>query len=1060
MRIVRWAAFSAVAAGVMVLGIDAPAFGVSVPVGAPPPVVTALGVAPPVPIGAHDTGAVESGMPLTLDIVLGPRDPASLSNFLQLLDDPGSAGYHQFLAKGQFGPRFGPAPSTVSKVNATLAGLGLPKGSSSSNSIELSISTTAGKAESAFGVRLRSYRLASGNLAYANTTAPEAPSAIAPYVVGILGLSNLPQLQPLLEAGNPVGSAGPPAAPQGSVVPATSGPTPCAAASEVGGYTADQIAHAYGFDTGAYAGGRFGAGTTVALYELESFLPSDVGTYQTCYGISTGDVMDHVSQIPVDGGAAPGPGSGEAALDIENVTGLAPEAAINVYEAPNSGAGPFDEYQRIAEDDSAQVVSTSWGTCEPEEGLANALSEELIFEQMAAQGQSLFAAAGDSGSEDCHSPGPPSDSFLAVDDPASDPFVTGVGGTSLTSIGPPPSETVWNASATFGAGGGGISAFWPMPSWQTGLGVNSDSSGAPCSAPAGTDCREVPDVSASADISHGYVVQFQGRWMTVGGTSGAAPVWAALVSLADEGCTSPAGLVNPALYAHESDLNDITSGNNDYLPSGNTSGLYPATAGYDMASGLGSPTSALFAPGVLCTGPASKLSVTTQPPLNSGVGSTFNLGVSVEDTSGDVVSTDNADSVTLAITPGTGPAAATLACTSNPVKVSAGVANFMCSIGEAGAGFTLTASDSPLASAVTDPLAIGPAGGVQPQPQTISFAGPGAGTAGGSSILVATASSGLPVTFTVDPSSGAGVCSVAQDTVTYTATGTCVIDAAQAGDASFLAASPVSRIIVVSAPTPPAPAGYDLVGNDGGVFVFGQPGSGFYGSLPGLGVSAHDIVGIVPTADFKGYLLVGADGGVFAFGDATFENSLPGLGISVDNIIGIVPTPDFKGYLLVASDGGVFAFGDAVFANSLPGLGISVDNIVGIAQSTGGAGYWLVSSNGAVYALGDAKSYGAAGSSPGRIAGITSTFDGGGYWLVGSNGSVLAYGDGAFFGSLPAIGVGVDDIVSLVPTPTSAGYWLIGSDGGVFAFGTAREIGSLPALGITVNDIVGGVLTG
>jgi len=1063
-RIARWAALSAVAAGVMVLGIDAPAFGVSVPVGAPPPVVVALGVAPPVPIGAHDAGAVESGMPLTLDIVLAPRDPASLGNFLQLLDDPGSPVYHQFLAKGQFGPRFGPAPSTVSKVNATLAGLGLPKGSSSSNSLELSISTTAGKAESAFGVRLRTYRLASGNLVYANTTAPEAPSAIGPYVVGILGLSNVAQMHPLLvggASGQSVGATSPQPT-QGRLATSTSGPGPCVGASNAGGYTADQIAHAYGFDTGAYDLGRFGTGKTVALYELEPFRSSDIGTYQTCYGISTGGTMTNVHQIAVDGGAGSGPGSGEAALDIENVAGLAPAASVNVYEAPNSGAGPFDEYKQIANDDSAQVVSTSWGTCEPSEGLPSAQSEELVFEQMAAQGQSLFAAAGDSGSEDCHRPGPPSDSFLAVDDPAGDPYVTGVGGTNLTSIGTPPTETVWNASASSnGAGGGGISTFWQMPSWQTALGVNSDSSGAPCSAPAATDCREVPDVSASADISHGYVIQFQGRWMTVGGTSGAAPLWAALVSLADEGCTSPAGLVNPALYAHQSDLNDITSGNNDYIPSGNTSGLYPATAGYDMASGLGSPTSALFAPGVLCTGPASKLSVTTEPPLNSGVGSTFNVRVSVEDASGNVVSADNADSVTLAITPGTGPTASTLACISNPVKVSAGVANFMCSIGEAGAGFTLTASDSPLAPAVTDPVAIAPAGGVQPQPQTISFAGPGDGTAGGSSILVATASSGLPVTFTVDPSSGAGACSASQGTVTYTATGTCVIDAAQAGDASFLAASPVSRTIVVSAPIPPAPAGYDLVGNDGGVFVFGQSGSGFYGSLPGLGVSTHDIVGIVPTADFKGYLLVGADGGVFAFGDAVFENSLPGLGISVDNIIGIVPTADFKGYLLVASDGGVFAFGDAVFENSLPGLGISVDNIVGIARSTGGAGYWLVSSNGAVYALGDANSYGAAaGSSPGRIAGITSTFDGGGYWLVGSNGSVLVYGDGAFFGSLPVIGVGVDDIVSLVPTPTSAGYWLIGSDGGVFAFGTAREIGSLPASGITVNDIVGGVLAG
>ena len=74
----------------------------------------------------------------------------------------------------------------------------------------------------------------------------------------------------------------------------------------------------------------------------------------------------------------------------------------------------------------------------------------------------------------------------------------------------------------------------------------------------------------------------------------------ALTALADEGCTSPAGLLNPALYNHAADLNDITSGNNDYTPSGYTGGLYPATSGYDMASGLGTPTAALFSPGVLC----------------------------------------------------------------------------------------------------------------------------------------------------------------------------------------------------------------------------------------------------------------------------------------------------------------------------------------------------------------------------------------------------------------------------------------------------------------------------
>ena len=387
--------------------------------------------------------------------------------------------------------------------------------------------------------------------------------------MGVLGLSNLPEVQPLL-AGSIQGMAN--AAP---VVPSPvqpnsiSGPAPCPAASGAGGYTANQLADAYGFNTGAYDLGRFGAGQTVALYELEPFSTSDIGTYQTCYGISTSDAMTNVSRIPVDGGAGSGPISGEAVLDIENVAGLAPDASIDVYEAPNTGTGPFDEYKQIAEADSAQVVSTSWGSCESAEGASNAQSEELIFEQMAAQGQSLVAAAGDSGSEDCQRPGQTNQSFLAVDDPASDPFVTGVGGTNLTSIGPPPTETVWNESVSpNGAGGGGISTFWPMPSWQSALGVTSHSSGVPCSAPTGGDCREVPDVSASADIVHGYVVFLGGRWKVVGGTSVGAPLWAALVALADEGCSSPAGLLNPALYAHPADLNDITTGNNSAVHHG------------------------------------------------------------------------------------------------------------------------------------------------------------------------------------------------------------------------------------------------------------------------------------------------------------------------------------------------------------------------------------------------------------------------------------------------------------------------------------------------------------
>jgi hypothetical protein len=266
--------------------------------------------------------------------------------------------------------------------------------------------------------------------------------------------------------------------------------------------------------------------------------------------------------------------------------------------------------------------------------------------------------------------------------------------------------------------------------------------------------------------------------------------------------------------------------------------------------------------------------------------------------------------------------------------------------------------------------------------------------------------------------------------------------------------------ITYSGPGPQG-SGYDLVGADGGVFVFppDQVG-GFYGSLPGIGVSVSNIAGMVPSPDNGGYFLVGSDGGVFAFGDAPFAGSLPGLGVGVNNIRGIVPTSDNGGYFLVGSDGGVFAFGDAPYLGSLPGLDIRVTNIIGIASTPSDQGYWLVGSDGGVFAFGDAPYLGSAAGTPSPVSGIASSPDGGGYWIVARDGSVYSFGDAGFFGSLPGIGVTPSHpVIGLVPTIDDQGYWLIGSDGGIFAFGDAPFVGSLPSLGVAISNIVGAVPT-
>ena len=162
------------------------------------------------------------------------------------------------------------------------------------------------------------------------------------------------------------------------------------------------------------------------------------------------------------------------------------------------------------------VIETSWGNCESQAPSTLVQAESTLFAQAATEGKSVFASTGDNGSTDCNT------SALAVDDPGSQQFVTSVGGTKLSNYQNPAAQTVWNDSD--GASGGGISTMSAMPSYQSGapasLGViDSASSNTPCHAPAGSYCREVPDVSANAAVATGYPIVFRGVWTAFGGTT-------------------------------------------------------------------------------------------------------------------------------------------------------------------------------------------------------------------------------------------------------------------------------------------------------------------------------------------------------------------------------------------------------------------------------------------------------------------------------------------------------------------------------------------------------------
>jgi subtilase family serine protease len=609
-----FAALLTLLAALLGLGATAVPSGAAVAEG--PPVPLAASAAPPLPAGTALLGAVSPGATMAVTVTLAIPDQAALTTFLNGLADPASPYYQHFLAPGQFGPMFGPSLGQVAAVESALRGAGLSPGPVAPDRLSIPVTATASAIEHAFGVTLDRYRLVGGRLGFANTTAPKIPAAVAPLVQGVLGLSDLDPAQP--EDGSVPGSS--PAAITPAVIRAIAGPTattgttrpavnpgpqPCAAISGgFSGLTADAIAAHYGLAQ-RYAEGDYGQGIRIGVAELEPNLSSDVTAYERCYGIST-----KVNYIKVDGGAGSGAGSGEAALDIETLAGLAPKATIDVYQAPNTNGGFYGIFKKWVTTDTDKVLSVSWGSCEADTSAATMKAQEALFEQANAQDQTVFAAAGDNGSTGCSTNATPNARLSAVS-PASDPYVIGVGGTSFGfASNNDIVEVAWNDSGIgSGAGGGGVSAQWCMPAYQhdtaiPGI-VNGHSAKDKKSCASGY-YREVPDVSALGDPFYGYAIYASGQWIQVGGTSAATPVWASIAALTDasafcsayrsKGAFLPQTLYAVAAKYHSyiyasspQGLNDITDGDNDYTPSGYTGGLYPATRGYDMATGLGAP---------------------------------------------------------------------------------------------------------------------------------------------------------------------------------------------------------------------------------------------------------------------------------------------------------------------------------------------------------------------------------------------------------------------------------------------------------------------------------------
>ncbi|MEY9836629.1 protease pro-enzyme activation domain-containing protein [Streptacidiphilus sp. EB103A] len=504
-----------------------------------------------VPAAGHSTrlGAVASDKRISVAVSLAPRDRAGLNAFLAQVHDPKSPQYKHYLTVKQFAARFGASAASIAATTAYLSSQGLSVGKVYGGHLVIDATGSAAQVEKAFHVALSTFRDSRTKRDfYANTTDPTLPRGLAANIVDVSGLNNYAQLKHFEQRKTA-------AAHQRSH----------AKSHAVSGLTPTQALAAYDLSS-ENSNGYTGSGQTIGLVEFSSFDQSNIDTYDSTFSLSPSTP----SVVSIDGGTTDTSGEGEVELDIEVIQALAPGASIKVYEAPNSTAGDTDLYAALVSAD-VPIVSISWGQSESSTTSSSRSSDENAFSEASAQGQSVFAASGDNGSDDA------GDGTTSVDFPASDQYVTGVGGTTLStdSSGNYSGETAWSGS------GGGTSALYAQPSYQSG--VTSDTN------------RDVPDVSAVADPSTGWAIYTSGAWAEYGGTSAAAPNWAAFTAIYDQYAAakggSALGYANSSIYAlatgsnYSTAFHDVTSGSN---------GSFSAGTGYDQVTGWGSYDGANF----------------------------------------------------------------------------------------------------------------------------------------------------------------------------------------------------------------------------------------------------------------------------------------------------------------------------------------------------------------------------------------------------------------------------------------------------------------------------------
>ena len=538
----------------------------------------------------YDLGPAAPETRLERMILVLQSDAAQQQELAELLDaqhDPRSPVYHQWLTPESFAERFGASPNDIGRIVSWLGAQGFSIDELPAGGRTIVFSGSAGQVQEAFHTAIHRYRV-HGEMHLANANDPQIPEALAGVVAGVATLHDF-RREPMhtrLQAA-PQYSAG------GSYYYLA--PGDFAAIYDV---------------ASLYANGINGAGQTIAIVARCNIPMSDVQTFRQTFGLPANNPTIVVNGS--DPGIISADELAEADLDVQWSGAVAPQATIDfvVSASTQSSDGVDLSAQYIVSHNLAPVMSTSFGLCEAYMGSADLNFYNNLWQQAAAQGITALISSGDSGAAGCDGGGETqATGGLAVNGLCSTPYSVCVGGTEFnegsnpgqywsansasnwsSALGYIP-EMVWNESGSNGgsglwAGGGGASAYYSKPAWQSAPGVPADGQ------------RDVPDVSLTASMHDGYLFCYRGGVYYVGGTSAASPSFAGLMALVNQQTGARQGNANTNLYALATlqgagglaYFHDTVGGNNS-VP-----GLtgFTATAGYDRASGLGSVDAAVL----------------------------------------------------------------------------------------------------------------------------------------------------------------------------------------------------------------------------------------------------------------------------------------------------------------------------------------------------------------------------------------------------------------------------------------------------------------------------------